>query len=549
MKLESCSSAAPGPGSMRPTVVFLLRSLGLGGAYAALNLLSARFEVTAGVSMVFPAAALGVAAAMVWRAETALAVFAATLLTPWQSGTPFGYQFFYALGNVIEALLPSYMLRPRRGGRDLAIAGRFILWACLANTALNFVVAHVPQVASGARPLDAALASSLAAWTLADGMAVAIFATPALLALRSDLFVERKTASRAFLRKRGMLAVTLALVALVSAGIYLFDRDFPGAFNWPAVFYLIPLLVMLLEGGLPAVMATNAVVAAAYLATLVLESRFLGTAPLRSTERLFAIYGNLAVFLAFSGFAGTIQTRNEWLVVRLKRRWERLRATFDASVTALAAAVQAADPETLQHLERVRRHSVAIAKRMGLGSRQVDIVRYAAVLHDVGKIGVPQELLTKSAPLEPREMVVVQRHVELGAQILERAGVLREAVPLVRYHEERWDGATTGRFPGGFGLAGEAIPLGARIIAVADAFDAMVSDRPYRKAPGVAYAVAELRREGGHQFDPEVVRVFLEIVEEEGLMAPVAARGQQEHASAQAAPWRSWRVRFGRKPA
>ncbi|MBI1723026.1 MAG: HD domain-containing protein [Gemmatimonadetes bacterium] len=512
---------------MRPTVMFLLRSLGLGAAYAALNLLSARFEVTAGVSMVFPASALGVAAAMVWRTETALAVFAATLLTPWQSATPLVYLLFYGVGNVLEALLPSYALRSRRGGRDLGVAGRFILWACLANTALNFVVAHAPQVAAGAYLFDAELAGALVAWTVADGMAIAIFATPAILALRPDLFVEHAPAvSRAFLRKRGTLAVTAVLVVLVSAAIYVFDRGFPGAFNWPAVFYLIPLLVMLMEGGLPAVLLTNAVVAAAYLATLVLESRFLGTMPFRSAERLFAIYGNLAVFLAFSGFAGAIRSRNEWLVARLKRRWARLRATFDATVTALAAAVEAADPETLRHLDRVRRHCVAIAKRMGLSAHQVDIVQYAALLHDVGKIGVSQGLITKPGPLDPNETAAMQRHVELGAQILERSGVLPETVQLVRYHEERWDGSTTGRYPGSYGLAGEAIPIGARIIAVADAFDAMVSDRSYRKALGVEYAAAELKREAGRQFDPEVVRVFLEIVEEEKAGEPAAGEPQ-----------------------
>jgi putative two-component system response regulator len=130
-------------------------------------------------------------------------------------------------------------------------------------------------------------------------------------------------------------------------------------------------------------------------------------------------------------------------------------------------------------------------------------------------------------PLTPEEFAQVQRHVELGAQILERIGAFGEVVPLVRYHEERWDGATSGPYAGVYGLAGEDIPVGARIIAVADAYDAMVSDRPYRPAPGPLYAARELAKEAGRQFDPGVVAVFLEILRGE---EEAAAREQRRPA-------------------
>ncbi|HWO89623.1 MAG TPA: HD-GYP domain-containing protein, partial [Gemmatimonadales bacterium] len=319
-----------------------------------------------------------------------------------------------------------------------------------------------------------------------------------------------------------LVAGCLFLALAVSVAIYHFDRLGLGPFNWPAVLYMVPLTIMLLAGGLPGVTVMNAVVATAYVATLALEARYAVVAPLRTPAHLVQIYGNLLFFLIFASFAGSLRTRNMWLVERLRQRWERLRETFDTTVTALSAAVETTDPSTLRHLDRVRTYAVKIAERLELPPRQVDLVRYGAVLHDVGKIAVPHNLLTKPGPLTPDEMAAVQRHVELGAVILERIGAFGEVIPLVRYHEERWDGRTEGPYAGVYGLKGEDIPLGARIIAVADAYDAMVSDRPYRKAPGPLYAARELAREAGAQFDPQVVAVFLQLLEEERVASAPA---------------------------
>jgi putative nucleotidyltransferase with HDIG domain len=196
-----------------------------------------------------------------------------------------------------------------------------------------------------------------------------------------------------------------------------------------------------------------------------------------------------------------------------------LRRSFDATVTAFAAAVEARDPRTQEHLGRVSRLAAETARRMGLSDRQVEIVRYGAILHDIGKIAVPSEILAKKGPLTEDEMALLQAHAEIGAKMLEKTGLLEEAIPLVRYHEERWDGSVDGPFASTFGLSGEDIPLGARIIAVADTWDAMVSERPYRPTPGPSAAAAELRRLAGTQFDPEVVRVFLGLLGEEGLLS------------------------------
>jgi HD-GYP domain-containing protein (c-di-GMP phosphodiesterase class II) len=137
------------------------------------------------------------------------------------------------------------------------------------------------------------------------------------------------------------------------------------------------------------------------------------------------------------------------------------------------------------------------------------------MLHDIGKIGIPEDVLRKGGPLDPVEAEIMRRHPAIGARILERLDLLKGAAPIVLHHQERYDGDMSGTYPGyPGGLAGEQIPLGARIVAVVDAFDAMTTDRPYRNALAIDDAVATLRWERGRQFDPRVVDAFLQIVAE-----------------------------------
>jgi putative nucleotidyltransferase with HDIG domain len=151
------------------------------------------------------------------------------------------------------------------------------------------------------------------------------------------------------------------------------------------------------------------------------------------------------------------------------------------------------------HSLRVTRHSEAIARALGMGPRDVALVRRAAALHDLGKTLVPREILEKPGPLTPEELAVVRRHPGDGAALLEGVAA-PEVVAMVRGHHERLDGSG---YPDG--LAGDAIPLGARIIAVADSFDAMTSTRPYRAARSREAALAELHAEAGVLFEPAVV--------------------------------------------
>jgi HD-GYP domain-containing protein (c-di-GMP phosphodiesterase class II) len=163
--------------------------------------------------------------------------------------------------------------------------------------------------------------------------------------------------------------------------------------------------------------------------------------------------------------------------------------------------------------------SRAIARGLGLRSEEIEQVAHAAELHDIGKLAIPDTILHKPASLTPEEFIYVRKHTLVGERILAAAPALRNVAALVRASHERWNG---GGYPDG--LAGEDIPLGARIVAVCDAFDAMVSDRPYRTAMSHEDAIEELRRCSGSQFDPAVVAAFCEAWSERRTRQPAAAR-------------------------
>ncbi|MBU2600560.1 MAG: diguanylate cyclase [Actinobacteria bacterium] len=179
-----------------------------------------------------------------------------------------------------------------------------------------------------------------------------------------------------------------------------------------------------------------------------------------------------------------------------------------AVVRSLAAAVDVRDRYTHSHSRFVSDLAAATARRVGLPEVEVERVQVGALLHDVGKIGVPDTVLSKQSALSTEDWASIHAHPTLGKTILEQAPELREVVPLVLHHQERFDGSG---YPGR--LKGEAIPLGARIIAATDAYHAIRSDRPYRSGRSHSEAVLELQRYAGTQFDPSVVKAFISLVE------------------------------------
>jgi putative nucleotidyltransferase with HDIG domain len=180
--------------------------------------------------------------------------------------------------------------------------------------------------------------------------------------------------------------------------------------------------------------------------------------------------------------------------------------TYDATLTALTSALDFRDNETGGHSDRVVAYMELLLEQMNIRGAELATLRRGALLHDVGKIGVPDNVLRKATALSEAEWAVMKRHPEFGARIIAGIPFLQEVARIVRHHHERWDGMG---YPDG--LKGERIPLGARIFTVGDSFDAMTSDRPYRRALLITAAREEIRRCGGTQFDPAVVTAFLSI--------------------------------------
>lgn len=185
----------------------------------------------------------------------------------------------------------------------------------------------------------------------------------------------------------------------------------------------------------------------------------------------------------------------------------------------LALAGEYRDDQTDQHAQRIGYTSGMLASRLGLPAREVGRIRHAAPLHDIGKIAIPDAILLKPSRLTAGEFETIKRHPIVGARILggSRSVLMRTAAQIAATHHERWDG-----FGYPHGLAGEAIPLCGRIVAVADVFDALTHERPYKPAWPVGHAVAEIVRASGHQFDPAVVAAFLDL-DHEALLEPLCA--------------------------
>ncbi|HEX7247340.1 MAG TPA: HD-GYP domain-containing protein [Actinomycetota bacterium] len=196
----------------------------------------------------------------------------------------------------------------------------------------------------------------------------------------------------------------------------------------------------------------------------------------------------------------------------LEQVQEELSELYAATVASLAEVVEAKDPTTRGHLDRTHRYGLALTDHIDPELARRPEVGYGFFLHDIGKVGVPGSILGKPGPLDDEEWSVMREHPVIGAQIVSPMRFLRGAVEIVRTHHERWDGEG---YPQG--LRGEQIPLAARIFAVADSFDAMTSHRPYRAAMPLERALAEIADGAGSQFDPEVARSFLQLVEHGGL--------------------------------
>ena len=191
------------------------------------------------------------------------------------------------------------------------------------------------------------------------------------------------------------------------------------------------------------------------------------------------------------------------------RLYHNIRDNYLKTIRAFALAVEVKDEYTHGHSENVMKYTVMIAKHLNMPHHEIERIKYAGLLHDIGKIGVSESILNKPGKLTPQEFQEIKKHPELGAKIIADVPFLKSMVPLVLHHHEFFGG---GGYPGG--IAGEEIPLGARILTVSDAFEAMTSDRPYRKSLPQEVAFNILETQKGIQFDPGIVDAFLTIMRE-----------------------------------
>lgn len=234
------------------------------------------------------------------------------------------------------------------------------------------------------------------------------------------------------------------------------------------------------------------------------RGKLLGLIAVSSTRRgAFSEPGQMELFVDISNQAGVAIDNAEM--------YKRLEETFWSTIRSLAEAIDAKDSYTRGHSDRVADYAEALARKLELEDEMLSAVRCAGYLHDTGKIGIPDAILLKPGKLTEEEYSEIMSHPVISHKIIEPVDFPYEVKPLVRHHHERIDGSG---YPDG--LVGDEIPLGARIIGIADAYEAMTSDRPYRKALSREAAVGELKRGSGTQFDSELVEAFLEVIEGSG---------------------------------
>jgi CHASE2 domain-containing sensor protein len=303
-------------------------------------------------------------------------------------------------------------------------------------------------------------------------------------------------------------------------------RSAPPWINLLAVI-LLPLIVPLLAARVRPVIAALAAPAAGLGYVALAQLAFEHGTVLTVAAPVFGLALSGVATVAFSALvAGEERERalelNDVLEEQVRARTQDLRDTELEMIQRLGHAVESRDEETGDHIARIGALSYRLALAAGLSAAEAELIQRASAMHDLGKIAVPDGILRKPGPLTTEERAVIERHTTLGAELLggSRSPLVQLAEVIALTHHERWDGSG---YPAG--LAGEAIPLAGRICAVCDVFDALVSDRPYKRAWSVEEAREELRAQSGRHFDPRLVELFLALDAEVEEPAPVIMEG------------------------
>jgi len=232
---------------------------------------------------------------------------------------------------------------------------------------------------------------------------------------------------------------------------------------------------------------------------LIRGKRILGVLSVYTRKERHFVEGNVQLLSMFASQAA--------IAIENARLFKEIKAGYLNTIRALAAVIDAKDAYTHSHSEKVMQYAVAIANKMHLPENEVNAIQYASFLHDLGKIGINANILQKPSKLTSNEFANITEHARLGSDIVEHVSFLKNLVPIILHHHERYDGKG---YP--YGLKKEKIPIGARILGVVDAYEAMISNRPYRNALKREKALDELKNCSGTQFDPEIVEIFLQIL-------------------------------------
>ena len=512
----------------------VMAALGTALAFKLASDLSALFLQPDGASFLFPPAAVILAAAAAFGGWGVLGVCIGTALSQiGAAATPAGAALF-VLVHGATALVPAIALRRPDGGAWTRLWRTIVYGGVLPNL-LSALLGTAALLYLGYLPAQSgAILRNLSFWWTSDLIAAIAIGMPLLAFLRPEVLMipKERIALSDWLRNSGSVELTAALLVTALAPAFLLPRFGWGFPHWLSVMLSIPIALAALQGGIGPALLVNGIACSAYMAALV-------SAPIQSLnmqgtalQQLLAPgYSSVAVFTGFAVLGGWMASRNRRLLERLREQQKQLRRDFEVAVASLAGAIEAKDPSTQGHVQRVAMLAVQVGARLDMSERELSLLRHGAVLHDVGKIGVPESILNKPGPLTPEEKAIMEQHVEIGLRIVNGVEELREVEPLIRYHQERCSRREEVTYPGYFGLAGTQIPLGARILSVVDTYDAITEDRPYRAGRPRGVAIDELRREAGRQFDPDVVEAFIAVIQElpeESAAHSVAALGLPE---------------------
>jgi len=288
-----------------------------------------------------------------------------------------------------------------------------------------------------------------------------------------------------------LIAITAVIVAII------------GFFRLNSFFTHTEIVFTLVVIGITARWGTSEGIFTAFLATTSYAILILFTENKNITFEIFTIGGFL---LASAYIIGTLSLQREAALKSQNKMHEELNITYNETLHTLVSALDTRDSETGGHSERVTQIALLIARHLRLHEREIREIQWGALLHDVGKIGIPDYILRKPGKLSADEWNVMRTHPQVGFEMLKKIPFLAPSLDIVLHHHEKFDG--TG-YPSG--LSGKNIPLAARIFAIADTFDAMTNDRPYRKAFTPEKALEEIKQCADKQFDPEIVNAFLKV--------------------------------------